>query len=568
MSTLLFSQGDVPHYHTNQLVRGPDAATRQPVLTTSEFTPQQMSQLFALAEADSGRTGIQASVDDLLLANILAPLASHYHLSEYNQLKHGPRGCEGRYTPLTIQLPAHIKDLRDGQKISAQREAFFSSTDRPRMKLRHPSFTTSTVDYGLRTPLAETPPIPTTAQVFTFSLPSTSKPQTLRSSPPLQPPLSPSLEQALSLAITSPLPTVSSPFSQTIATHTGPSSGPIPPSIVPKTSQSHPINIAAVVPPELIPILASHMTPCASKKPTLFKITWEMSLPVLVVNFQNPTQKSLVPSHLSSSSPKHPAIPISGAALVTQMPPTQTTMMATLAPELVSLPDSPPSTHKLPLEASPAAPSSLPPFGNVLLSSCPGKKVRLGGGAKAGRGAICRDLLTDLARIKSLGVGCIINCLDNDELAFLGAPWESYLGHCGKLGLDVLRLPMPEGLAPLDTAAVDDHLERIIETYTMKGINVLVHCRGGVGRAGLIACCWMLKMGLCGTLAQLDDEGPVPGGHVNQDALLLVESAVRVVRRRRSLKAIETYEQVRFLVEFVEHLRSTVKSPLSSQHHS
>lgn len=31
---------------------------------------------------------------------------------------------------------------------------------------------------------------------------------------------------------------------------------------------------------------------------------------------------------------------------------------------------------------------------------------------------------------------------------------------------------------------------------------------------------------------------------------------MHVVRRRRSLKAVETYEQVRFLIDFVEYLRA------------
>jgi hypothetical protein len=156
----------------------------------------------------------------------------------------------------------------------------------------------------------------------------------------------------------------------------------------------------------------------------------------------------------------------------------------------------------------------------------------------------------------------------------------------------------------------------------------LVHCRGGVGRAGLIACCWMLKMGLCGWIRRMDfpplehpfqsffnnnalevspdsvngnsNTDPIaahsngvsstppwpqngstynatadsnqpresppekrPNGipHtlalVRLDTMDLVERAIRVVRRRRSVKAIETFEQVHFLVQFVEFLRNT-----------
>lgn len=85
-------------------------------------------------------------------------------------------------------------------------------------------------------------------------------------------------------------------------------------------------------------------------------------------------------------------------------------------------------------------------------------------------------------------MGCIICCLDDDEMAFLGAPWALYQACAASLGLDVLRLPTPEGLAPLDPTVIDSHLERIIETYTLNGVNVLVHCRGGVGRVGALLC--------------------------------------------------------------------------------
>jgi hypothetical protein len=44
---------------------------------------------------------------------------------------------------------------------------------------------------------------------------------------------------------------------------------------------------------------------------------------------------------------------------------------------------------------------------------------------------------------------------------------------------------------------------------------------------------------------------------VRLDTMDLVERAIRVVRRRRSVKAIETFEQVHFLVQFVEFLRNT-----------
>ncbi|KAI0700934.1 hypothetical protein BC835DRAFT_1325786 [Cytidiella melzeri] len=271
-------------------------------------------------------------------------------------------------------------------------------------------------------------------------------------------------------------------------------------------------------------------------------------------------------------------------------------------------------------------------LGNLLLSSCPGKKVRLGGPVN-GRGGVCRDLQQDLQRMRDVGVGCIVCCLDDEELHYLGAPWAEYARTADKVGLDVLRIPIPEGLAPSSVHALDEHLNRLIHTYTLNGTPVLVHCRGGVGRAGLVACCWALKLGLCGwvdeaemqmehggkdggkdgdstdetlktttTMTSNEDDlgqsrqgdaggscavsgnGPsVPegtnqslelgdnGGNkdskeeigscvrssgVRRDTLQLIERVITLVRRRRSAKAVETFEQVRFLVEYVEFLRA------------
>lgn len=47
---------------------------------------------------------------------------------------------------------------------------------------------------------------------------------------------------------------------------------------------------------------------------------------------------------------------------------------------------------------------------------------------------------------------------------------------------------------------------------------------------------------------------------VRRDTFQLVERAITLVRRRRSYKAIETFEQVKFLVDYVEFLREKAKT--------
>lgn len=64
----------------------------------------------------------------------------------------------------------------------------------------------------------------------------------------------------------------------------------------------------------------------------------------------------------------------------------------------------------------------------------------------------------------------------------------------------------------------------------------------------------MLKLGLCGWKTPDPRRRSSVGGEVCRETLQLIERVIFVVRRRRSLKAVETYEQVKFLVDFVEYL--------------
>ena len=195
--------------------------------------------------------------------------------------------------------------------------------------------------------------------------------------------------------------------------------------------------------------------------------------------------------------------------------------------------------------------SSFSPVGNLYLSSCPGKKVRLTGPVR-GRGAICRDLGLDLKRIQEIGVGAIICCLDDEELAFLGAPWHEYERSADELGIDVVRIPVAEGFAPTCHVTIDRAITSIVMDYSLRGISVLVHCRGGVGRAGLIACTWMLKMGIVRSSFELqahqNHEG-LNGVAEEQIRIDTVQRLINTIRRRRSPKAIETAEQVKFIMD-------------------
>lgn len=235
-------------------------------------------------------------------------------------------------------------------------------------------------------------------------------------------------------------------------------------------------------------------------------------------------------------------------------------------------------------------------FLTVFLS---GQKVRLTGPV-GGRGTICRDLGMDLTRIAHAGTRAIICCLDDLELGFLGVKWGEYVVQTEKWGIDLIRLPLAEGFAPLDLVAFDRALTSVVMDYTLRGTTVLAHCRGGVGRAGLVAAAWMIKMGFVRSREPVQREGLETGGsvgpvvselietpaqlsestasiadttnldldaeemtngtkgekakEVETNALALATEAIYAIRSRRSPKAIETAEQVDFLIQYARYL--------------
>ncbi|KAF8270249.1 protein-tyrosine phosphatase-like protein [Lactarius quietus] len=554
------------------------------------------------------------------LAVQLMHLASQFHGSDYSCAKFGAGGSAITYIPLSINLPDHFRQLKERQAFYADTEAWWLCDPTPQ-KLHSADAATP----GFTPPLHSHPSHPVT---FVQA--------------------SPNLQHELQSAIDTPL--IPSAWLY----------GELP---LPKTSDTHPISVSAVIPQELLSSISLHISLADSSSPTIFNVHPAFSLhrltstpaPLLTsppnvsglphcdrpMPTVRPVGKAPLPLSAASSrahlqvwsrvsmksalqsaiasnihQPVQSSISIPTDAAAPRLPPLAFGSIDLIG-EIFStshidldINGSPitgpqvrhdrtlsvPSTNSQPVSASsslglhylqnkrPHPNSTLypphgiarrpklahlgsrlvshpvissdspqptsPALGNLYLSSCPGKK-----GPVRGRGAVCRDLEQDLRRIKALGVGCIVCCLDDEELNFLGAPWPEYSQAARDLGLDILRIPIPEGLAPASLELFDTHLTRLISVYTLSGVPVLAHCRGGVGRAGLVACCWMLKLGLCGWVSTSDSPDVGDEGQVRRDTLEQVEKVIGVVRRRRSLKAIETYEQVKFLVGFVDYLR-------------
>ncbi len=125
--------------------------------------------------------------------------------------------------------------------------------------------------------------------------------------------------------------------------------------------------------------------------------------------------------------------------------------------------------------------------GAVGLTLAPGKHApSLEGGSWR------RDLQADLDRLVADGVGLLVCLLEDHELERLGL--GGYLEAAAARGLEVLRLPIADGGVPDDPDALRLLVEDVVAA-ARAGHRVVVHCAGGLGRAGLVGGCVLRALG-------------------------------------------------------------------------
>jgi len=104
------------------------------------------------------------------------------------------------------------------------------------------------------------------------------------------------------------------------------------------------------------------------------------------------------------------------------------------------------------------------------------------------------DWLPDeLAEWKRAGVSTVVSLLEQQEERELDLQNEA--NEVRRYGLDFLSVPIPDRRVPRSEAALAQLLERLDRTLR-GGKNVLIHCRQGVGRSGLLAACLLVKNGM------------------------------------------------------------------------
>ncbi len=104
------------------------------------------------------------------------------------------------------------------------------------------------------------------------------------------------------------------------------------------------------------------------------------------------------------------------------------------------------------------------------------------------------DWLEDeIARWHDSGVDIVLSLLSPDEEQTLGLGNEADAVKAQEM--DFLSLPIPDRQVPGSETEVAAAVERL-NAKLSAGKNVLVHCRQGVGRTGLVAACLLVSQGL------------------------------------------------------------------------
>jgi len=127
--------------------------------------------------------------------------------------------------------------------------------------------------------------------------------------------------------------------------------------------------------------------------------------------------------------------------------------------------------------------------GEIGMTFCPGKKQRSGMS-----GAWHRDLDTDLDVIRSGGASALVSLIEDQEFSMLGV--EDLGEKAEELGIEWFHLPITDVSIPCERfehawAYAGHRLRTLLEG----GEKVVLHCKGGLGRTGLVAGRLMVELG-------------------------------------------------------------------------
>ena len=139
------------------------------------------------------------------------------------------------------------------------------------------------------------------------------------------------------------------------------------------------------------------------------------------------------------------------------------------------------------------------------------------------------NLQAAVSELQLQGIDKLVCLLEVDESQSLGLTHERSV--CEAAGINFERLAIPDFGVPLFTELYS-LVERLTEDLAT-GHNIVVHCRGGIGRTGLICCCIAITAGM-------DTSG-----------------AIEFVTAQRNCTVPETDMQLAMIDQFATHWRAS-----------
>ncbi len=104
-----------------------------------------------------------------------------------------------------------------------------------------------------------------------------------------------------------------------------------------------------------------------------------------------------------------------------------------------------------------------------------------------------RDLEIDLKRLKNeLGVDQLVCLLEEEEMSQLGIP--NLFEQANQLGIQTTHFPVDDNGKPESM----EQFKQVVSAATAalaKGETVLIHCKGGKGRTGMLAAACLVEQG-------------------------------------------------------------------------
>lgn len=175
------------------------------------------------------------------------------------------------------------------------------------------------------------------------------------------------------------------------------------------------------------------------------------------------------------------------------------------------------ATHPLQIAEVRPAPAS----GRIGITFCPGKKQ-----ADALTGSWNRDLATDLDAIAAWGACALVTLVEEHELHELAVADMGEQVRCRHMAW--FHLPIADYNVPDSTFETRwDESGAQLRALLAQGFDIVIHCKGGLGRAGMIAARLLVELGKP------------------------ADEAIRSVRAVRP-GAIETVDQERYLLRLAE----------------